>query len=107
MSQKRRKFSDAFKQKVLHEVSGGKSVAEVTRQYSLSKNAVYEWQSRAAADGMSVAVPQRELSDLHDKIAALERVVGRLTLENDLLKKLRQAQSRTETETETDGENNS
>lgn len=92
MSIKRRRFRDEFKDKVLREVSSGKSIAEVTRQHGLSKNSVYEWQAAAAAQTSTVPVPQRELADLHDKIAELERLVGRLSLENDILKKLAKRQ---------------
>jgi transposase-like protein len=93
MSQKRRIFSDEFKAKVLAEVSSGKSMAEVTRQYSLAKNAVYDWRNQAAAGSDSVTLPKRELSALESKIASLERLVGRLSVENDFLKKLEKLES--------------
>jgi transposase-like protein len=63
-------------------------MAEVTRQYSLSKNAIYDWRNQAAADADSVSVPKRDLSAMESKIASLERLVGRLSVENDFLKKL-------------------
>jgi transposase-like protein len=59
-----RKFTDAFKAKVLSEVASGRSVAEVTRQYNLGKNAIYEWQSSVAARDAVVCVPQSELTEL-------------------------------------------
>lgn len=92
MSLNRRKFTDAFKSKVLREVDSGKSIAEVTRQYGLSKNSIYNWRSSAAAEAAMVSVPQHALTDLQNKVAHLERLVGHLTLENDILKKLDRSQ---------------
>lgn len=98
MSAKRRKFSDEFKAKVLGEVRSGKSIAEVTRQYHLSKNAIYDWQTAAATQSATIEISQSELSALQAKVADLERLVGRLTLENDILKKLEEYQERKENE---------
>jgi transposase-like protein len=98
LSVKRRKFSDEFKRKVLSEVAAGSSAAEVTRRYGLAKNSIYDWQVAAARQTTTVAIPQHELSDLHEKVADLERLVGHLTLENDLLKKLERLQKQKEDE---------
>ena len=92
MSINRRKFTDEFKSKILREVDSGKSIAEVTRQYGLSKNSIYDWRNSAAGEAAMVSVPQHELTDLQNKVAELERLVGHLTLENDILKKLERSQ---------------
>jgi transposase len=88
LSVKRRQFCEEFKSKVLQDVSSGKSVAEVTRKYNLSKNSIYEWKNAADARGATVSLPQSELSALQAKVADLERLVGRLSVENDVLKKV-------------------
>lgn len=98
MSAKRRKFNDEFKAKVLSEVRSGKSIAEVTRQYHLSKNAIYDWQAADATRAATIEISQSELSALQAKVADLERLVGRLALENDILKKLEECQERQENE---------
>jgi transposase len=93
MSRNRRVFSDEFKAKVLAEVSSGRSMAEVIRQYGLSKNAIYDWRNQAASASDSVSVSRGELTELNSKIAVLERLVGRLSVENDFLKKLEKLES--------------
>jgi len=102
MSVKRRTFDDSFKSKVLREVDAGKSIAEATRQYHLSKNSIYDWRNSAAAEAAMVSVPQRELTDLQNKVAALERMVGHLALENDILKKLERIEAQRESESHCD-----
>jgi transposase len=88
MSRKRRVFTDEFKAKVLAEVASGRSMAEVIRQYGLSKNAIYDWRNQSAYDKETISVSRSELSKLNSKVADLERLVGRLSIENDFLKKL-------------------
>jgi len=74
---------------VLDEVAGGRSIAEVTRAYGLSKNAVYDWRIEFGRGGEVVEVTRREVEDQQKRIADLERMVGRLSVENDILKKYR------------------
>jgi transposase-like protein len=93
MSRKRRVFTDEFKAKVLSEVASGRSMAEVIRQYGLSKNAIYDWRNQAAFDTETVSVSRRALTELNSKVSALERLVGRLSVENDFLKKLEKLES--------------
>jgi predicted phage terminase large subunit-like protein len=45
----RRTFTAEFKARILAEVEGGRSIAEVRREYALSPNAIYEWRIRAQA----------------------------------------------------------
>ena len=99
MSTKRRQFSDEFKRQVLDEVASGKSIAATIRQHRLSKNSVYEWQAAEAAKIATVSVPQSELSGLQDRVAMLERMVGQLTVENDILKKVDRLQKQRESQT--------
>jgi transposase-like protein len=94
MSQKRREFSAEFKSRVLREVDGGKSIAEVTRQHHLSKNAVYDWRIAALSQSDTVSLTRLELVEMQSKIEALESAVGRLTMENDILKKIGRSRDR-------------
>ena len=87
---KRRTFTREFKLQVIREVDAGKSQAQVAREYQISENTLSKW--------------RRELRQYKDRAFAgrghaytdearaneLERMVGRLTMENDFLKKLLQ-----------------
>jgi transposase-like protein len=99
MVQVMRRFSDDFKAQVLASVASGMSVAEATRHYGLGKNAVYEWRNVAAAKADSVTVPKTELVRLQTRIDDLERLTGRLAVENDILKKVERNRLRNRSET--------
>jgi predicted phage terminase large subunit-like protein len=49
MASTRRTYSDEFKEQVLRELASGKRVSELTREYGLSKNALWDWRLKAPA----------------------------------------------------------
>jgi transposase len=91
MTVKRRVFSRDFKLQVLREIEAGKSQAQVAREHQVNQQILTRWhrehreQKERAFPGKGWAVPSDEA-----RIAELERMVGRLTMENDLLKKVLQ-----------------
>ncbi len=104
MALRRRQFTTEFKLKVLHEVQAGKSLAQAAREHELHPSTIIEWRrnhekyAERAFQGNG-----RSYTD-EAKIAELERKVGQLTMENDLLKK---ALSRLEARPPRAGENGS
>jgi transposase len=80
-----RKFSKAFKSQVVEEfLAGGATQAQLARRYGVSDNLILQWRRRYAAGKLEdVAGP----TDKEERIKELERMVGRLTMENELLKK--------------------
>ena len=91
MAVKRRVFSREFKLQVLREIEAGKSQAQVAREHQINQQILTRWyreyreRKECAFPGKAWAVPSDEA-----RIAELERMVGRLTMENDLLKKVLQ-----------------
>jgi transposase len=85
---KRRTFSRDFKLKVIREVEAGKSQAQVAREYQVTENTISKWrrQQRQYQD-RAFAGRGRAYTD-EARLHELERMVGRLTMENDFLKKL-------------------
>ena len=84
----RRTFSSAFKAKVVLEcISGEKSVNEVTRAYQLSPILVSKWRTEFMENSAAIFERKNTGSEDRNRIADLERLVGRLTLENEMLKK--------------------
>jgi transposase len=83
----RRKFTRDIELQVLAEVAAGKSVAQAAREHQLHPALIGRWQKqhRQYAD-RAFAGNSRSYTD-DACIAELERMVGRLTMENDLLKK--------------------
>src|SRR5262245_59080107 len=85
---RRRTFTPQFKTQVVLEVlSGLKSQAEVARQHKLKPELIARWKD-IALEGMEILFRGGEQRDLdEDRIAQLERMVGRLTMELEVAKK--------------------
>jgi len=82
----RRYFSLEFKKQVMEELLSGESrPAQLCRRYNLSASLLYHWKKQYSR-GKFNNEPIEEAA-LRDKIEKLERLVGRLTLENEFLKK--------------------
>ena len=82
----RRYFSLEFKRQVVEELLSGESrPAQLCRRYNLSASLLYHWKKQYSR-GKFNNEPIEEAA-LKDRIEKLERLVGRLTLENEFLKK--------------------
>jgi transposase len=82
-----RRFSPAFKRQVIGELlSGGCTLAQLSRRYGVSPGLILYWKKRYEQAGLSEGPSQNEKQFLA-RIVELERMVGRLTMENELLKK--------------------
>ena len=83
----RRKFSVAFKRQVVEELlSGAVGLAQLSRRLEVSSGLILHWKKRYEAGGLTEG-PSSNERELLSRIEQLERMVGRLTMENDLLKK--------------------
>jgi transposase-like protein len=81
-----RTFSQEFKRQVVEELLTGESrPAQLCRRHSISSSLLYHWK-RQYSRGKFDNEPTAEAA-LKDRIEKLERLVGRLTLENEFLKK--------------------
>lgn len=83
----RRKFTREFKLQVLTEITAGKAVAQAAREHQLHPTLIGRWQKqqRQYADHAFGGNGRAYTDEAH--VAELERMVGRLTMENELLKK--------------------
>jgi transposase len=83
---KQRKFTAEFKQQVIQELLSGVSTpAQLTRRYEISSGLLYHWRKQYYKNLFSHA-PNREAA-LQERVNQLEQLVGKLTLENEFLKK--------------------
>ena len=81
-----RTFSQEFKRQVVEDLASGESrPAQVCRRYNISSSLIYHWKKQYSR-GKFNNEPTVEAA-LKDRIEKLERLVGRLTLENEFLKK--------------------
>ena len=80
---KRKRFSEEHIIRILHEAETLDNVREVCRQHNMAEQTLYRW--RRQFGGMDVADAKR-LRTLERENAALQRLVGEVTLDNRLLK---------------------
>jgi transposase len=81
-----RSFSAEFKRQVIEELLSGESrPAQLCRRHNISPSLLYHWKKQYSR-GKFNNEPTAE-GALRDRIEKLERLVGKLTLENDFLKR--------------------
>jgi len=85
---KRRVFTPGFKlQVVLDVLSGRKSNAEVCREHGLAPAVVAVWKEQFSERAGGIFAGRQSESHEQQRIAELERLVGRQALEIEVLKK--------------------
>ena len=89
MSKKRRKFSRDFKIKVVQAYDSGVSAVELSRQFEIHPNVIYGWSREYRKDPLKAFENTEDgtFQATDQRIAELERMIGRLSVENDFLKK--------------------
>ncbi len=86
----RREHTAEFKtQVVLEMLSGEKSVAQMSREYQLKDSLLYRWKTEFLERAPQVFAPAVDKVEREQaaRVAELERLVGRLTLELEVVKK--------------------
>ena len=81
-----RKFTPEFKRSIVEQLlSETAGPAELCRRYNLSSGQLYTWKKQYA-NGKLDPEPSRE-AELAARVRELERLLGKVTLENEFLKK--------------------
>ena len=89
MGKARRSFSTEFKfQVVMDLLTGRKRRVEVVREHQLSDSTLERWCKQFRERGPRVFDSDAKLGSEEDRIADLERVIGRLTVELEASKKV-------------------
>jgi transposase len=86
----KREYSREFKLMVVRQLENGeKRPAQACREYGLAESVLYRWRNEYKARGEGAFAPAPVLVDatVESRVAELERLCGRLALENDVLKK--------------------
>jgi len=87
MATTRRRFTREFKLGVLREVDAGKSVAQAGREHQVHPTQLGKWRRELRRYGERAFAGNGRAYTDEARLAELERKVGQLTMENDLLKK--------------------
>ena len=85
---KRRTFTSEFKAKVvMQNITGERSASEICREHRLSPVLFSRWKSEFIANVAEVFEKGGKGNETQARMAELERLVGKLALENEILKK--------------------
>ena len=83
----KRTYSVAFKRQVIEELlSGSATLGQLSRRYEISSGLIGYWKNRYL-EGKLIEGKAANVRALEAKIKDLEQMVGRLTMDNELLKK--------------------
>lgn len=82
----RRRFTSEFKRSIVEQLlSEAARPAELCRRYNLASGQLYTWK-KEYSQGKLDQEPSKE-AELHARVQELERLLGKVTLENEFLKK--------------------
>ena len=92
---RRRTFTAEQKQALLDQAAApGSSLSAVARQYGVSPSLLFRWkrqQDEGASVGLAVGervVGESEVRELQTRVRELERLLGKKTMENEILKEV-------------------
>ncbi len=87
----RRRFTAKFKtQVILDLLTGRRSIAQICREHDLKEQVVTRWRTLFLDRAEILFRADTEREEYLERIAELERLVGRLTMELDIAKKASQ-----------------
>ena len=85
----RRSFTAEFKVKVVLElISGEKGAAQASREYGIKDTVLSRWKQEFLANATQLFEQPKEVQEKEERIAELERMVGKLTMQLELSKKV-------------------
>ena len=86
MGVKKRKYSKEQKEEIVQRVLSGERVLAVGRENNISPGLINHWK-RQYLDGELSNNTNQEVKKLEIQVAKLEQMIGKLTMENYILKK--------------------
>ena len=84
-------YKQQFKaQAVLQVLTGAKSAAQICRELNINEPILSRWKQQLLTHAALVFERETEASEKDERVAELERLVGRLTMELEIAKKASQ-----------------
>jgi transposase-like protein len=85
----RRKYTAEFKAKVVIEmISGQKGLMQASREYEIKDSVLSRWKQEFLERAPQIFAQHSEVDPQEERIAELERMIGRMTLELEIAKKV-------------------
>jgi len=86
MGIKKRKYSQEFKEEIVQRALSGERILELGKENNISPALINRWK-RQYLDGELSGNNNQEIKKLETQVAKLEQMIGKLTMENYILKK--------------------
>jgi len=86
MGIKRRQYSRKFKEEMVQKILSGESILELGKENNISPGLINRWK-RQYLDGELSNNNDQEIKKLEVQVAKLKQMIGKLTMENYILKK--------------------
>ena len=86
MGNKKRKHSQEFKEEIVQRALSGERILQLGKDYNISPGLINRWK-RQYLDGELSNNADQEVKKLQTQVAKLEQMIGKLTMENYILKK--------------------
>jgi len=86
MGIKKRKYSQEFKEEIVQRALSGERILALGKEHNLSPGLINRWKRQYLDGGLSNNTNQ-EVKKLETQVAKLEQMIGKLTMENYILKK--------------------
>jgi len=86
MGIKKRKHSQEFKEEIVQKALSGERILELGKEHNISPGLINRWK-RQYLDGELSNNTNQEVKKLEIQVAKLEQMIGKLTMENYILKK--------------------
>jgi transposase len=86
MGIKKRKHSQEFKEEIVQRALSGERILVLGKEHNLSPGLINRWK-RQYLDGELSGNTNQEVKKLETQVAKLEQMIGKLTMENYILKK--------------------
>jgi len=86
MGIKRRKYSIEQKKEIVQRALSGESILKIGKEKNISPDLISRWK-RQYLDGELSGNTNQEVKKLQTQLAKLEQMIGKLTMENYILKK--------------------
>lgn len=83
-SNKSKRYTEEFKKQIVELVKSGKSVQDISSEYSIAKSTVFKWVRDYSQSGSFKAKDNR--SEEETELIKLRKELKRLEMENDILK---------------------
>lgn len=85
-TRKNRVYSAEFKMKIIRELQSGKTMTVLAREHQLHENQISRWNDAYKKSPHDAFTYKRKKNVDLSRMAELERTIGRLHVENDILK---------------------